>query len=98
MPTKPKSPPKKRIENSTQKLESPVEFPRSSVPRDIAVKLLQKQNPDEEIHTGADWTKNTRNSGIAPMNGPKVYRISSPHDNDPAKAIGNSIFKDRHAR
>ena len=72
MPTKPKSPPKKRIENSTQKLESPVELPRIFGPRILPSNCCRSRIQMRKYTHWSGLTKNTRNAaGIAPMNGPK---------------------------
>ena len=49
MPINPNSPPPTRTAKRTQKLDSPVDCSQDLWPQDVAVKLLQRKNKDQQI-------------------------------------------------
>lgn len=72
IPTKPKSPPNSRMENSTQKLGRPVESPRIFGPKIFPSNCCSTRIKIRKYRHFKGLTSRIRNAlGMAPINGPK---------------------------
>ena len=72
MPMIPQSPPKKRMENSTQKLETPVVEPRIFGPRMFPSNCCRSRIRTVNCSALTGFTRRRiRTLGTAPINGPK---------------------------